>query len=133
MPVRSYRDLDVWQKAIELAVECYGIGREFPTDERFALGLQLRRAAVSIAANIAEGHQRRGTREFLRHISIARGSLGETDACLELAERLGHVAPRRLRVARSLIDDVSRMLFRLRQSLASRPPRPASRAPRPAP
>jgi four helix bundle protein len=132
MTVRSYRDLDVWQKAIELAVECYAISREFPAEERFALTVQLRRAAASIPANIAEGHQRKSTREFLQHVSISRGSLGETETCLELAQRLGYATAHRLDAARHLADAVSRMLSRLRQSLARRSPRPASRTSRPA-
>lgn len=118
MSIRSYQDLEVWQKAIRLAIECYQLTKRFPADERYGLVSQLQRAAVSVAANIAEGHEWRGTREFLHHLSISRGSLGEVDTCLELAGRLEYANTEQLAQARRLVDDVSRMISRLRQSLA---------------
>ena len=130
MSVRSYRELDVWAKALDLAIECYKVSVRFPTEERFGVVSQLRRAAVSVAANIAEGHERRGTRESLAHLSRSRGSVAEVETYLELAERLGYASAADLTRAVGLADDVSRMLSRLRQSLNSRIPRPAPRAPR---
>ena len=131
MSIRSYRDLEVWQKAVDVATESYRLARHMPDSERFVLVPQIYRAAASIAANIAEGHERRSTREFLRHVSIARGSLAELDTFFELAERLKYLTGPQLGLARQLADDVSRMLSRLRQALSARPPRLASRAPRP--
>ena len=71
MTNRSYRDLEVWQKALDLVVECYRLSRTFPKAELYGLSSQLQRATVSIPANIAEGHGRSHTREYLKHLSIA--------------------------------------------------------------
>jgi four helix bundle protein len=79
--IRSYKDLGVWQKSVDLADRCYIATRAFPTEERFGLSSQIRRAAVSIPANIAEGNGRSGSREYLHHLSIARGSLYELEHC----------------------------------------------------
>jgi four helix bundle protein len=87
--VKSYKDLDVWRRAIEFAVMVYRLSAQFPADERFGLTSQIRRAAASIATNIAEGAERAGTREFLHFLSIASGSLAETETFLILAEQLG--------------------------------------------
>ncbi len=75
-PVKSYRDLIVWQKAMDLVVSCYRASSQFPEIERYGLLSQLRRAAVSIPANIAEGWGRDSSKEYLRYLSIAYGSLG---------------------------------------------------------
>ncbi|MGL6096524.1 MAG: four helix bundle protein [Fimbriiglobus sp.] len=76
-PIRDFRDLLIWQKAIEYARQIYTLTKGFPRDERFGLTNQVRRAAVSVSSNIAEGHARQG-REFPHFLSIARGSLAET-------------------------------------------------------
>jgi four helix bundle protein len=129
MPLNSYRDLEVWQKALDLIVECYQRTRSFPTDERFGLTAQIRRAAVSVASNIAEGHERRHLGDYLRHISMSRGSVAEIETQFTAAEQLRYVGPRQLAKVFLLCDDISRMLTRLRRSLeASRPS--AHRAPR---
>lgn len=94
MAIRNHRDLEVWQKAMQLAEACYRLSVRFPREEQFCLALQLRRSAVSIPANIAEGRGRRRTREFLRFLDIAYGSLAELETCLELAEQLGYLAAR---------------------------------------
>src|SRR4051794_16203443 len=88
--VRSYRDLVVWQKAIELAVGCYSLTKSFPRSEIFGLSSQLQRAAVSVAINIAEGHGRNGPREFLHFLSNSRGSLRETETLLIISNRVGY-------------------------------------------
>ena len=75
MVVNSYQDLEVWQKAMDLVVECYGIANKWPATEIYGLCSQLRRAAVSVPANIAEGHGRESTKEYVHHLSIAYGSL----------------------------------------------------------
>ncbi|HWH53498.1 MAG TPA: four helix bundle protein [Gemmatimonadaceae bacterium] len=82
---RSVRDLIVWQKAMAIAEQVYAVTHQFPPDERFGLVAQCRRAAVSIAANIAEGHGRRSTAFFIHFLRIARGSVSELDTELELA------------------------------------------------
>jgi four helix bundle protein len=89
--VKSFQDLLVWQRAMALVPVVYGLTKLLPREERFALGDQMRRAAVSVPANIAEGHARRYTKEYLHHLSIARGSLAELLTLVLLSERLGYV------------------------------------------
>jgi four helix bundle protein len=84
MSLQSYRDLEVWQMSMELAVECFEATQPFPREEMFGLTSQIRRAASSIPANLAEGQGRHSTKEFLRFISIARGSLKELETHLML-------------------------------------------------
>jgi four helix bundle protein len=115
--IQSYRDLVVWQKAIELVFEVYRLTRMFPPDERFGLTAQVRRAAVSIAANIAEGHGRHHTGDYCRFLSMARGSVMELETELIIAEGLHLVRDSHLRRARALTDDISRMLSTMQRRL----------------
>ena len=117
MILRSYRDLDVWQKAMRLIVESYRCTNSFPRDERFGLTAQIRRAAISVAANIAEGHERRHLGDYLRHISYSRGSIAELETELAAAERLRYASRRDLAGVYVLCDEISRMLTGLRRSL----------------
>jgi four helix bundle protein len=87
----SYRDLIVWQKAIDLTVICYRVSQEFPKTEIYGLTSQLRRASVSVAANIAEGYGRGSRKEYLQFLSIEQGSLKETEIHIIIAERLSYV------------------------------------------
>ena len=89
--VRSYQNLTVWQRSIELVVATYRASAGFPREERFGLTSQVRRAATSVATNIAEGHERLHRGDFIRHLSFARGSLAETETLLHIAERLDFV------------------------------------------
>jgi four helix bundle protein len=89
--VESYRDLEVWQKAMELAVEAYRLTEPFPAYEQYGLRAQIHRAVVSVPSNIAEGHGRSITREYLHHLAIAHGSLMEVETQIELSVRLGFV------------------------------------------
>jgi four helix bundle protein len=91
MTVRNYRELIVWGKAMDLAVAIYRSTDTFPSSERFGLTNQLRRAAVSVPSNIAEGQGRASTRDFLHFLSIARGSLQEVQTQIELARRLEYL------------------------------------------
>ena len=86
--ITSHRDLEVWRAAIGLVETCYRTTATFPSDERFGLTAQMREAAVSIVANIAEGHGRRTRGAYLHHVRIAAGSLAELDTHVELARRL---------------------------------------------
>lgn len=86
------RDLIAWRKAMELVKTVYGVTRSWPPDERFALTSQVRRSAVSVPANIAEGHGRSGDREFLHHLSIASGSLRELETLLEVARDAEYIS-----------------------------------------
>ena len=86
--VSSYRDLEVWQKSIDLAEMSYRLSTRFPHSDRFGMASQLRRSAASVAANIAEGAARQSTKEYLQFLGIASGSLAETETHLILAQRL---------------------------------------------
>jgi four helix bundle protein len=119
--------LIVWQKAVRLAVEVYAITRDLPSEERFGLSQQLRRAAVSVVANIAEGHARQLRRDFAQFLSIARGSVGELDAQLEVACQAGLLPDGRTKAADGLSDEISRMLTALIRKVS----RPSPLDPRP--
>src|SRR5690554_3490364 len=87
----SYRDLLVWQKAMDLMVEVYALSKAFPPDERWGLTAQIRRAAVSVPSNIAEGYGRQHRGEYVHHLFIANGSLKETETQLIAAGRLNYI------------------------------------------
>ncbi len=91
MPVQSYRQLITWQKAMELVHLVYDLTDKFPREELFGLTSQIRRAVVSVPSNIAEGQGRNSTRDFLRHLSIAYGSLMETETQILIAEMRKYV------------------------------------------
>ena len=116
MAVQSYRELEVWNVAMDMAAECYRVTRAFPKEELFGMTSQIRRAAASIPANIAEGQGRDHTKEFLNHLSIARGSLKELETHLLLCQRVGLLAETGLPLMK-LCERISQMLSRLRQSL----------------
>ncbi|HRO58977.1 MAG TPA: four helix bundle protein [Burkholderiaceae bacterium] len=108
----------VWQQAVGLVERIYRTTEVIPSSERFGLTAQLRRAAVSVPANIAEGHARSGTRELLHFLSIAAGSLSELDTLIELGQRLGYLDD--IEELRKALDDVSGMLMGLQASLRRR-------------
>ena len=120
MSIRSYRDLEVWQKAMDLVVECYRVAERFPKTETYGLTSQLQRAAVSIPANIAEGHGRSHTREYLHHISIAYGSLMEVETHLQIASRLSYLDNSSLQILLDKSAEIGRMLNGLMRKLSDR-------------
>jgi len=89
--VRKHHELKAWQEAMELVKEIYRVTREFPKEEIYGLVSQMRRAAVSIPSNIAEGAARTGTKEFLQFLSISRGSLSEVETQMLIAKSLGYI------------------------------------------
>ena len=117
MSLKSYRDLEVWQKAMDLVVECYQITKKFPKSEIYGLTSQLQRAAVSIPANIAEGRGRQHTREFVQHLSIAYGSLAELETHLQIAHRLNYIDIGNLDQLLEKTAEIGRMINGLRRSL----------------
>ncbi len=117
---RSYKDLVVWQKGIALAKVVYRITQGFPTEEKFGLVAQMRRAAVSIPSNIAEGQARHTTGEFIQFISHAEGSLAELDTQLILSLELQFCRAGATDPAFELINELRRMLNVLRRKLATR-------------
>jgi len=120
MDFKSYRDLDVWQKAMDLVIECYQITSSFPKSEIFGLTSQLQRAAVSVPANIAEGRARQHTKELVQYISIAHGSLAELETHIQIAYRLNYIDKVRLDQLMDRASSVGRMLNGLRKSLQNR-------------
>ena len=119
-PIRGYQDLEVWQRAITLAHFAYSIAACLPPYERYALASQLRRSAVSIPSNIAEGHGRRHTREFLRFLNIANGSLRELETQILLAERFYGVPRAAVEQAFRASDETGQMLRALHRALSAK-------------
>jgi four helix bundle protein len=117
---RSYKDLVVWQKSIDLAKLTYELTRNFPVVEKFGLIAQMRRAAVSIPSNIAEGQARHTTGEFIQSISHAEGSVAELDTQLVLSVELKFCAKPAAEPVFVLILEVRRMLNALRRRLSAR-------------
>ena len=114
MKINNYRDWIVWQKAMDLAAEVHLLGKSFPLDELYGLTSQLRRAAVSVPWNIAEGQARKSTAEFLNFLSIPHGSLAEVDTQLLLAQRIRYVTALMAGKAASLTVEISKILFAFR-------------------
>src|SRR5688500_17127739 len=113
----SHKDLVAWKVSMDLARNCYTLTESFPKAERFGLTSQLRKAAISIPANIAEGCGRSTRGELRQFIGIARGSLKEIETLLELALMLGFGKPNELNGALQLAERESRLLWKLRRSL----------------
>src|SRR4051812_4192378 len=114
--IRDFTDLMVWQKAIQLGKMIYGVTCEFPKEEKFGLTSQVRRAAVSVASNIAEGHARQG-KEFAYFLSIARGSLAETESQLLFAVEIGYLKSEAIIPIRELASEIHRMTAALANKL----------------
>jgi four helix bundle protein len=115
---KSYRDLLVWQKGIALVCNVYSLSSAFPRSERFGLTAQMRRAAVSVPSNIAEGQARHQPRDFQRFLRIALGSLAELDTQLEIEVALDLVESEQVRCLQSGADELGKMLNGLLSSLA---------------
>jgi four helix bundle protein len=118
--VQHYRELKVWQAAMDLAEQCYQATRTFPKDELFGMTSQIRRSAASVPANIAEGQGRQHTREFLNHLSVARGSLMELETHVLLSNRVNLLPKETMDRLLFLTDQISRMLSGLRQALEAK-------------
>ena len=111
---RSHRSLKAWQEAIKLVEQVYATTRAFPNEELFGLTVQMRRAAISVPANIAEGAARGGTKELIRFVSIATASLSELDTHIEIARRLDYLNDGKLD---EQVDAVAGLLLGLGASL----------------
>lgn len=117
MTLTSYRDLEVWQKSMELTVICYQLTSCFPKNETYGLSTQLQRAAVSIPSNIAEGRQRRYSKEFLQFLSIAYASLAELETHILIAARLNYIKDGQVEHALDKTSEIGRMLNGLQRSI----------------
>jgi four helix bundle protein len=120
MSVQHYRELIVWQKAMNLVESVYRATNGFPHAEIYGLTSQIRRAAVSVASNIAEGQGRNTTKDFLHFLSLARGSLCEVETQVSIARRLGYIEIQGEEQLLGATDEVSRLLSGLRNSLAKK-------------
>jgi len=118
--IRTYRDLVAWQKGMELAEAVYAVTRGFPSEEKFGLVAQMRRAAVSIPSNVAEGWGRFGRVEFRRFLEMSRGSLFELQTQAELARRLGWLSGQPLVGLRALAREVDAVMAGLIRSMGPR-------------
>ncbi|HEY8226201.1 MAG TPA: four helix bundle protein [Pyrinomonadaceae bacterium] len=115
--MRPHQKLDLWRRAIDFVVAVYRLTEHFPKEEKFGLTSQMRRASVSVAANIAEGAARTSVKEFMQFLSHSQGSASEVDTELLIAFRLGYVANKDYRNLGQDLDDIGRMITRLSQSL----------------
>lgn len=127
--IQSHRDLKVWQLGMTIAEHVYGLTQRFPSEERFGLTSQLRRAASSVPANIAEGNARDSTKDYLRFLSIAVASLAEVETFLELGVRLKFGDRNQIAAVESLIAEERRMLRGLQRSLRAKLPKSSLRPP----
>jgi len=117
---KSYRELLVWQKGIGLSVLVYRLSKQFPREETYGLSRQMRRAAVSIPSNIAEGAGRLNTQEYKQYLGVARGSSFELHTQLTIARELGFGEIEQLREAESACDEIGKMLFGVIQALGDK-------------
>jgi four helix bundle protein len=118
--MKSFRELRVWQFAMDLVERIYRHTQKFPKEELYGLTSQIRRAVISIPSNIAEGHTREHLKEYLHHISIAQASLAEVETQFEIATRLHYASPEQLDQVLSEVQSLGRQLYALRNSLAQR-------------
>ena len=125
--INSFRDLRVWQAGMDLVEEVYRITQMLPSHETYGLTDQMRRAAVSIPSNIAEGHTREHSKEYFHHLSIAQASLAELETHLEIAIRLKYCSPEHLRAILQQTASLGRQLYALRNALTKRKPTPDPR------
>jgi four helix bundle protein len=117
MTVRNFRDLIAWQKGMDFTVDVYQASRAFPKEETYGLRAQVRESAVSIPANIAEGHGRDSSKEFARFLSISHGSLCETQTHILLAERLDYLSEETTEKLMAQSEEVARITNSLKNSI----------------
>ena len=117
---KSYRDLEVWQRSMQFAKRIYQVTQAFPSDERFGLTNQLRRASVSVPSNLAEGHARFGAGEFSRFISIAMGSIAEIETQVLLSQDLGYLKQTTTEELLAELETIGKMLRGLAKSIGKR-------------
>ncbi|MBY6203464.1 four helix bundle protein [Halomonas denitrificans] len=117
MQLRSYRELKVWQRSMDVVEEVYALTECFPDSERFALTQQIRRTAVSVPSNIAEGNARRSTKDYARFVSIAIGSLAELETQIEIAYRVRYLDDERAAGIHSELMEIGRMLRAIESKL----------------
>ena len=115
--IQGYRDLIIWQRAMEVVVEVYKYVGKLPKMEVYGLSDQMRRAAVSIPSNIAEGHDRYSTKEYIQYLSIARCSKAELETQLLLCVQLGYLNDEDIRPAMQKLEEIGRMIIAISRKL----------------
>jgi four helix bundle protein len=118
--ISSYRDLLVWQGSVDLATRCYELTAGFPSSELYGMTTQIRRASVSVAANIAEGHGRDGTGSFIQFLRIAQGSLKELETQVVICGRVGLLDDQVVGALEERCDEIGRMLRALIRNLEAK-------------
>jgi four helix bundle protein len=118
---KGFRGLLVWRQGMEVTKVCYALTRRLPREERFGLAMQIRRAAISIPANIAEGNGRRTRKDYVNFLHIAQGSLRELETYLVLLSELGFLSPETTTAPLQQVESLARLLNRLIQSLTPDP------------
>lgn len=118
--IRSYRDLIAWQKSFSLGLDVYRLTRELPDAERFGLISQLRRGAVAVPSNIAEGYGRQSTADYIRFLRVARGCLYEMDTQLLFVVELGYIEAQRCAELQDRLNECGRVIAGLIRSLEAR-------------
>jgi four helix bundle protein len=114
---KPHKKLDVWQKSIVLIKKVYELTEDYPSSENYSLTNQMRRASISIPANISEGAARQTKKEFIQFLHMAQGSLSELDTLFEISERLGYLKENNLKELSLLMNDIDKMLTGLIKSL----------------
>ena len=118
--MKSYHDLTVWQQAMDIVEEIYRLTQSFPRAEDYGLVSQMRRAAVSVQSNIAEGYTRSHRAEYVQHLSIAHGSLAELETQLEIAARLGYISSEENEERNKEVTSVGKQLSSMRKRLSAK-------------
>ena len=124
--IRDFKDLEVWQRAVDLVVESYRLTKSFPSEERYGLSAQVRRAAVSVPSNIAEGRGRFGLGSFLYHLSVSSGSLMELETQFVIAARLEYLTPTEAQELMERTAAVRRLLAGMVRALRAKQRRAAT-------
>ena len=117
--IKDFKDLFLWQRAMDLVVEVYDLVKKLPKEELFALSDQIRRAAISIPSNIAEGQGRNSSKAFIHLLSIAKGSKAELETQLLLCVRINYLKELEIEKAMSLVEEVGKMLHSLQKRLTT--------------
>ena len=115
--MKNYRDLIVWQKAMDLVEEIYRITEFLPNEEKFGLSLQLKRAAVSIPSNIAEGYERNTTKDYIKFLSIAKASRAEVETQLYICKRLEFLTDDEIKKSLEICEEIKRIIIAMFKNL----------------
>jgi four helix bundle protein len=117
MGIKTYRDLQIWQKGIEIVTDIYGVTRNFPKEETYGLIAQMRRSAISIPSNVAEGFRRFHNKEYKQFLYISSGSCGELETQVTIARKLGYIDEEQEGTLLEKLDHIGRMMSSLIKKL----------------